>query len=81
VKKALEFSGADVTWHDPYLPDSADLDEVLNSSDAIVMCTPHREYNDIKYKCPVVDVWGVVNKPTLEVLPGKEETTKVRKVV
>lgn len=81
VKKALEFAGANVLWHDPYLADSAELDQVLAQSEAIIMCTPHKAYRTINFNCPVVDVWGVSGRPQLEVLPGTESVEKVRKVI
>ncbi len=70
VEKALSFRGATVIWHDPYLPDSASLSEVLTNSDLLVLCTPHREYHELEPDRPIVDVWGVFNKPELEILPG-----------
>ena len=70
VEKALSFRGATVIWHDPYLPDSASLSEVLTNSDLLVLCTPHREYHELEPDKPIVDVWGVLNKPELEILPG-----------
>jgi len=72
VKKGIEFSGGEVLWHDPYLPDSTDLDTVLSKSDVIVMGMPHKEYLNLNFRKPVVDCWGVVNKPKVEVFPGKE---------
>lgn len=70
VKKGLEFRGAKVLAHDPYLADSAALEDVLAKSDVLVMCTPHKEYSELKFRQPIVDVWGVFERPELEVLPG-----------
>ena len=81
VKKALEFNGAEVIWHDPYLGDSSKLEDVL-SAECVILGTPHKEYRDLKIDRPLVDVWGIYSKPELEVLPGKiEEKSKIRKEV
>ena len=70
VKKNLEFKGASILWHDPYLEGSADLDDVLSKSDIIVVATPHREYQELKLAKPHVDIWGLYRESTLQVLPG-----------
>jgi UDP-N-acetyl-D-mannosaminuronic acid dehydrogenase len=70
VKKVLEFRGAKALCHDPYVPGSEPLERVLAASDAIVLCTPHREYKDLVIDKPLVDVWGLKRKSSLEVLPG-----------
>ena len=70
LKKGLEFKGATVLWHDPYLEDSTELQNVLDASDCIILGTPHKEYRDLKINKPFVDVWGIFSKPTLNILPG-----------
>jgi UDP-N-acetyl-D-mannosaminuronic acid dehydrogenase len=70
VKKVLDFRGAKVLAHDPYVPDSTPLDALLASSDVVVLCTPHREYKKLDVKKPLVDVWGLLRRSALEVLPG-----------
>jgi UDP-N-acetyl-D-mannosaminuronic acid dehydrogenase len=70
VKKVLEFRGAKTLCHDPYVAGSQPLEMVLAASDAIVLCTPHREYKDLKIEKPLVDVWGLKRKSSLEILPG-----------
>lgn len=78
VKKALEFAGAKTVFHDPYLAESEDFEAVMKNSDAYVLCTPHKEYLNLKLTKPIVDVWGIYNKPELEVLPGHvEEQTRL----
>lgn len=59
IKKLLEFQEANVIVSDPYLPDSMPLDQVLEQADGIILGTPHREYLDLRPKCPFVDCWGV----------------------
>ncbi len=83
VKKGLEFAGANVLCHDPYLADSPTLDEVLKESDAFVIGTPHKEYEGIEFKKPLVDVWGIYEKGRIEILPGNasaENTAELKKV-
>jgi UDP-N-acetyl-D-mannosaminuronic acid dehydrogenase len=75
VKKVLEFRGATVLSHDPYVPGTMPLASVLSGSDALVLCTPHREYENVATSKPLVDVWGFRRKSSLEILPG----TKGRK--
>ena len=72
IKKGLEFHGAEVLCHDPYLENSAALDDISNSADVIVLGTPHSAYKTLKLKQPVIDVWGFFPEllPRLEVLPG-----------
>ncbi|MCS5683370.1 MAG: nucleotide sugar dehydrogenase, partial [Acidimicrobiales bacterium] len=70
VLKTLKFHGATTIWHDPYLPESATLPEVLEKSDLLILCTPHREYHELDVQTPIVDVWGVLHKPELEIFPG-----------
>lgn len=73
VKKVLEFNGAEVSWHDPFLEDSSDLETIVKDSDLIVLGTPHSMYQELKFKQPVIDVWGYFMQPTLKVLPGFKE--------
>ncbi len=70
VKKLLEFRGARVLCADPYLPDADPLDRVLAESEALVLATPHAEYRSLQTRLPVVDVWGLLAEPELEILPG-----------
>lgn len=82
VKKVLEFNGAQVLWHDPYLENSTDLETLLKESDIVILGTPHSMYQNLKFKQPIVDVWGYFMQPTLKVLPGlKEYEEKELKVV
>jgi UDP-N-acetyl-D-mannosaminuronic acid dehydrogenase len=70
VKKVLEFRGARTLCHDPYVPGCPPLDTVLKDSDALVLCTPHREYKDLAVTKPMVDVWRVRKQSSLQILPG-----------
>jgi UDP-N-acetyl-D-mannosaminuronic acid dehydrogenase len=62
LKNALAPVAAAVLTTDPYVTDDSDLlplDDVIERSDLLILCTPHRPYKhaDLKGK-PVVDVWG-----------------------
>jgi UDP-N-acetyl-D-mannosaminuronic acid dehydrogenase len=57
IKKQLEFKMGNVLIHDPYLPFSISLEEVLEKADGIILGTPHKEYKDINPQVPYVDCW------------------------
>lgn len=67
VKKLLEFAGARVLCADPHLSVCESLERVLSESDALVLCTPHDEYRRLETRLPLVDVWGILHDPPLEV--------------
>lgn len=73
VKKGLAFRGANVLCHDPYVPTAESLEHVLSASEVLVLCTPHREYRDLSFSKPIVDVWGTRGRDSLEILPGTQE--------
>jgi UDP-N-acetyl-D-mannosaminuronic acid dehydrogenase len=70
VKKVLEFRGAKVLCHDPYVAGSSKLATVLADSDVLVLCTPHREYRKLSFEKPLVDVWNLRGESSLEIRPG-----------
>ncbi|MCC6220107.1 MAG: nucleotide sugar dehydrogenase [Deltaproteobacteria bacterium] len=70
VKKGLEFEGATVLLNDPFIADSKPLDELLQEAHGLILCTPHREYQDLKISKPIVDVWGYYRDRTLEISSG-----------
>ncbi len=71
VKKLLAYAGAEVVWHDPYLSESHELSEVM-ASDCLILATPHREYRELSFDCPCVDVWGHYRQSNLEVIPTEQ---------
>ena len=73
VRKDLDFAGARVLCHDPFFRDGPSLDEVLTQAEGFVLCTPHKEYQGLDISKPIVDVWGVLHKSEIEILPGREE--------
>lgn len=81
VKKGLQFKGAEVLSHDPFLEDSDSLDTVLEKSDGMILCVPHTLYRDLKIECPLVDVWGMHGVAQLEVTEtGKGEESQLKAV-
>lgn len=82
VKKGLEFKGANVLMHDPYLQNSLELEPVLSQADGVVIGTPHSAYQKLNFKVPCIDVWGIFNRPELKVYPGTESQgdTKYQKI-
>ena len=62
MKKVLRLHCRNVLTTDPYVTTDSELlpvGEVVQRSDVLVLCTPHREYRglDLSGKT-VVDVWG-----------------------
>ncbi|HZP96509.1 MAG TPA: nucleotide sugar dehydrogenase [Candidatus Limnocylindria bacterium] len=61
LRRLLLWAGADVRCTDPYVRDEAlvPLDEVLATSDILVLGVPHRAYRDLALDGEhLVDVWG-----------------------
>jgi UDP-N-acetyl-D-mannosaminuronic acid dehydrogenase len=68
-KKMLNGYAHEVLTTDPFVtadPDLLPLDEVVERSDVLILCTPHNSYKtaDLKGK-PVVDVWGMLENANL----------------
>ena len=78
VKKGLQFKGATVLCHDPYLPNSEKLEDVL-AADVLVLGTPHSIYRELTLSKPVVDVWGFFMQPSLKILRGTAPEAVQRK--
>ena len=64
LKNAIAGYARTVLTSDPLVttdPDLLPLDEVIERSDILIVCTPHRCYKDVDLKGkPVVDVWGLL---------------------
>jgi UDP-N-acetyl-D-mannosaminuronic acid dehydrogenase len=63
-KKILNVYAREVLTTDPLVtidPELLPLDEVIERSDLLILCTPHKSYKaaDLRGK-PVVDVWGIL---------------------
>jgi UDP-N-acetyl-D-mannosaminuronic acid dehydrogenase len=61
-KKVLSGLARSVLTTDPFVttdPDLTPLDEVIDQSDVLILCTPHAAYRQADFKGkPVLDVWG-----------------------
>lgn len=73
VRKDLDFAGAQVLCHDPFMPDSPPLNEIMEQADGFILCTPHEEYRELRITKPVVDVWGALHRTEIEILPGRKK--------
>jgi UDP-N-acetyl-D-mannosaminuronic acid dehydrogenase len=62
LKRTLQMSARNVLTTDPFVttdPAILPLDQVVEHSDILILCTPHSTYKDADLKGkPVVDVWG-----------------------
>ena len=64
----LKAAGAIIKIHDPFIKDTSSLNEVLESSDIIIIATNHSEFKDIKKEIQnskpklIYDVWSLYNK-------------------
>ncbi|WNK00276.1 nucleotide sugar dehydrogenase [Thalassospiraceae bacterium LMO-JJ14] len=67
MKKHLMMRARDVLSTDPHVlddPNLLPLDQVVNDSDILVVCTPHSAYRDLDTKGkPVFDVWNHIVAP------------------
>jgi UDP-N-acetyl-D-mannosaminuronic acid dehydrogenase len=68
-KNILAASAREVLTTDPFVtrdPDLLPLDEVVDRSDVLILCTPHLSFKtaDLKGK-PVADVWGFLENANL----------------
>jgi UDP-N-acetyl-D-mannosaminuronic acid dehydrogenase len=62
LKRLLRIKTARLLSTDPYVtidPELVPLEEVLASSDLLVIATPHKVYADIDVDVPVVDIWNL----------------------
>jgi UDP-N-acetyl-D-mannosaminuronic acid dehydrogenase len=66
LKKVLLFRAKEVITTDPLVandPDILSLEEVLDRSDLLILCTPHKVYKNLDLKGkPVVDLWNFFEK-------------------
>jgi UDP-N-acetyl-D-mannosaminuronic acid dehydrogenase len=62
LKRTLQMSAGNVLTTDPFVttdPALLPLEQVIERSDILILCTPHSTYADADLKGkPVVDVWG-----------------------
>lgn len=62
LRRALRFRAAAVLCADPYVadPDLVPEEELLASSDVVVIGAPHSCYRNLRVTVPAVDVWGIL---------------------
>jgi UDP-N-acetyl-D-mannosaminuronic acid dehydrogenase len=69
LKRTLHMSAGAVLTTDPFVkgdPTLLPLDQVVERSDILILCTPHSAYADADLKGkPVVDVWGFLKNANL----------------
>jgi UDP-N-acetyl-D-mannosaminuronic acid dehydrogenase len=69
LKKILTFKAKCVLTTDPYVTTDKDLkplNEVIDQSDILILCAPHKQYKKIDTKNKVViDIWGYLGNGTL----------------
>jgi len=67
LKKALLMVAGDVLASDPLVTLDSDLisaEELVDQSDVLVLCTPHKIYKKLNLKGkPIIDVWDFFNEP------------------
>ena len=65
LKKKLEIDAKKVLTTDPYVKIDQNLmplNEVINKSNLLILCAPHKSYKKINLKGkPVIDVWGFLS--------------------
>jgi UDP-N-acetyl-D-mannosaminuronic acid dehydrogenase len=65
LRKLLSWAGAEVVCTDPYVDDSrlVTVDDVLDSSEILVLGAPHDRYRGLELNGhDVIDVWGVLGE-------------------
>lgn len=68
LRRILRFKAAEVLCHDPYVRGDdtlRPLDEVLGSSDLLILAAPHKCYDELETNLPVVDIWALRGQGTL----------------
>lgn len=68
MKKVLAFKAKNVLTTDPYVTTDCDLKslaEVIDQSDILILCAPHKQYKQLDTKGKVVvDIWGYLGNGT-----------------
>lgn len=68
LKKVLSFRAKKVLTTDPHVvvdPEISPLEQVIDQSDILILCTPHPEYKKLNLKGkPLVDIWGLSERST-----------------
>jgi UDP-N-acetyl-D-mannosaminuronic acid dehydrogenase len=62
LKRILKIKAQRVLCTDPYVtvdPDLLPLDVVLQESDLLIICSPHKHYAELQTTVPVIDIWNL----------------------
>lgn len=62
LKRILKIKAQRVLCTDPYVtvdPDLLPLDVVLQESDLLIICSPHKHYAQLQTTVPVIDIWNL----------------------
>lgn len=65
MKKLLQREAKAVLTTDPFVTTDRELlplNEVIDKSDLLVVCTPHTPYRNLRLGKPVLDIWHIVEK-------------------
>lgn len=69
LKKVLKLQAKEVFTTDPLVkvdPELLPVEQVIEKSDLLILCTPHQEYAKLNFRGkPVIDVWNFYGKGTL----------------
>jgi UDP-N-acetyl-D-mannosaminuronic acid dehydrogenase len=69
IRKAFQLTGATVLSADFHVSLDRTLvteAEVIEKSEVIIICAPHKEYVELDFKGkPVVDIWNILGKGSL----------------
>lgn len=69
MKKMMKFRAKEVLSTDPYVTEDHELsplEEVIEKSDLLILCSPHKQYKTLDTKGkPVIDIWGFRGNGTL----------------
>jgi UDP-N-acetyl-D-mannosaminuronic acid dehydrogenase len=63
LRRILRFKARDVLCTDPYVtvdPELRPFDEVVDSSDLLIIGAPHDRYAELRTEKPVVDIWNLL---------------------
>ena len=64
LKKILNISCKSVLCSDDHVKNDFDLislNEIIEKSDVLVLCTPHTYFKNLKTKKPIIDIWNHIN--------------------
>lgn len=64
LKKILKFRAGAVLTTDPYVRDDDSLlplDQVVKSSDLLIIAAPHKIYSSLEVTKPIIDIWNLRN--------------------